>query len=124
MRDVKQKAQLIRTLQVVFAVLIVLLTLWLLYLRFTQGRAWPKWTGFDAVTTPTGDYYPAKTLWDLLELLVIPATLALGVGWFSRAQEKTSKEIALDRRQQATLEAYYDRMADLLLKENLGTLTE
>jgi uncharacterized protein YjbI with pentapeptide repeats len=71
-----------------------------------------------------------KTLWDWLELLVVPIVLALVAVWFS-AQERTEdrtaadkrtqidREIATDRLQDATLQAYYDKMTELLLKENL-----
>jgi uncharacterized protein YjbI with pentapeptide repeats len=71
-----------------------------------------------------------KTLWDWLELLVVPIVLALVAVWFS-AQERRDdrdaadkraqidREIATDRLQEAALQAYYDKMTELLLKENL-----
>lgn len=83
----------------------------------------------------------APTLWDWMDLLIIPVVLALGALWFNKAQKDTElniaeraraadreiaekartadREIAEARQRQATLEAYYDRMTDLLLMHNL-----
>ena len=71
-----------------------------------------------------------KTLWDWLELLVVPIVLALVAVWFSAQERKDDRqaaeqraqidrEIATDRLQDAALQAYYDRMTELLLKEEL-----
>jgi uncharacterized protein YjbI with pentapeptide repeats len=71
-----------------------------------------------------------KTLWDWLELLVVPIVLALVAVWFSTQERKDDREaadkraqidreIATDRLQEAALQAYYDKMTELLLKENL-----
>lgn len=71
-----------------------------------------------------------KTLWDWLELLVVPIVLALVAVWFSAQERKDDREsadkraqidreIATDRLQEVALQAYYDKMTELLLKENL-----
>jgi energy-coupling factor transporter transmembrane protein EcfT len=71
-----------------------------------------------------------KTLWDVLELLIIPLVLALGAIFFSWSQmnyelriaeqvRQTDREIAADSQREATLQNYLDKMADLLLKEHL-----
>lgn len=89
----------------------------------------PIWTGlgpYDGeVSGPR-----ARTLWDWMELLIVPVVLSIGVWWLNKsdkdtereiAQQKdtTEREIALERQWQATLEAYFDRMTDLLLHESL-----
>jgi len=111
------------------------------YLRFDKGLGWAAWTGFGAAITPDGTYYPAKTLWDLLELLIIPLALGAGAWWLEASEHKidrqlaqeraqtdheiaekraqTDREIALDHQRQVTLEAYYDRMTNLLLEKDL-----
>jgi len=111
------------------------------YLRFVMGVGWADWTGFGEYTDSAGEYHPAKTLWDWMELLVIPVVLAVGVWWLNRSEreneqkianqkrdedrdnaEKNRKEdraIADDRRNQATLEAYFDRMVELLVEHDL-----
>jgi uncharacterized protein YjbI with pentapeptide repeats len=78
-----------------------------------------------------------KTLWDYLELLIVPAALALGVFWLNRrqdirdqqAQEERSRsesaaqaaqveralEVENERAQDAALQAYLDRLTQLLV---------
>lgn len=74
--------------------------------------------------------FEAKTLWDWMELLIIPLLLGLGAVLLNRSERnsarlqaeersKLEREIATDRQQEAALQAYLDRMADLLLKEKL-----
>jgi uncharacterized protein YjbI with pentapeptide repeats len=76
-----------------------------------------------------------KTLWDWLQLLIIPAVLAGGALWFNRAEReaerriadersKAEREIADERLREATLQAYLDRMTDLLLDNELRTSEE
>jgi len=104
------------------------------------------WTGLGPYTPPTKDsnFQRARTLWDWLQLLIVPIMLAVGVFWLNqiqksrderiaeqraeseqRAAEKraqTEREIALDNQQQAALQAYFDKMSELLLHEHLGEL--
>jgi len=87
--------------------------------------------------------FSGKTLWDWMELLLIPMLLAAGAFSLNRSERvserrrieertkedrklaegraKLEREITTDRQQEAALQAYLDRMADLLLKENLRT---
>ena len=73
-----------------------------------------------------------KTLWDWLELLIIPGVLTFGLVWFDIAEnERTRKavakraEIELDvARQQSresALQMYLDKMSNLLLEHGLKT---
>lgn len=90
----------------------------LLFILIETVRA--KNTGFET-----------KTLWDWMELLIIPLFLAGGAFYLQRSERaverkaaddraKLERELATDRQQEAALQAYLDRMADLLLKEKLG----
>jgi len=76
---------------------------------------------------------PNKGLWDWLQLLIIPGILALGGFWLNRIQkdrdrkaEKAQVELERanreDNQREATLQAYIDKMSELLLKEHLGEL--
>jgi len=65
--------------------------------------------------------FETKTLWDWMELLIVPFVLAGGAIFLNRSEHKTEREIATDRQQEAALQAYLDRMAELLLRENLLT---
>lgn len=82
------------------------------------------------LTKNTG--FEKKTLWDWMELLVIPLVLVFGAFILNRSEReserqqaeeraKLEREIANDRQQEAALQAYFDRMSDLLLKEKLRT---
>lgn len=91
------------------------------------------WTG--VVDTGFGEYVPdpavkpdpvrAKTLWDWMDLLLVPLLLALGA-WLlnpsARAREHEAEErrieeqrwIELDRSRGAALQTYLDRMTELI----------
>jgi hypothetical protein len=104
---------------------------------------WFDWTGFNGfntvstahisggpsagVTTRTEEYQPGKTLWDWLQLLIIPLVLAVAALLFNLATTRTEQEIAtqryeqdksiaLDKQREDLLQTYLDRMSELLLK--------
>jgi hypothetical protein len=71
-----------------------------------------------------------KQFWDYLDLLIVPAALALGVYWLNRRQneraqqaEEAQQERALavesERAQDEALQAYLDQMAQLLIEHPL-----
>jgi uncharacterized protein YjbI with pentapeptide repeats len=82
----------------------------------------------------------SKKFWDFLELLIVPAALALGVYWLNRrqdernresdaarerereaaeeAQRKRELEVENQRAQDAALQAYLDQMGQLLLDQD------
>ncbi len=71
-----------------------------------------------------------KNLWDWLQLLIIPAVLAVGGYLFnyttSRNEQKTTqlrdqteRDISSDNQREAALQAYIDNMSALLLEKNL-----
>jgi hypothetical protein len=87
------------------------------------------WTGFRDYQPKPGTVERGKTLWDWLDLLIIPAVLALGALWVNRNAQKNEqrradrenqieRQIASERNQEAALQAYLDRMTDLLLRED------
>jgi uncharacterized protein YjbI with pentapeptide repeats len=84
-------------------VLVVALGRWIIN-RMINVPSWPLWMGFNK-----------HDLWDVLELLIIPAALALVAYFFRRAERNTDFEIAEEGRQEAALQTYFDRMAELLL---------
>jgi len=84
-------------------------------IAFSYTFSW-NWTGF-----------PAKNLWDWLQLLFVPTLLAIGGFWFNRIQKdreqegsdkraNTERAIAQDNQREVALQAYIDKMADLLEK--------
>jgi hypothetical protein len=81
-----------------------------------------------------GTGFAGKTLWDwlgLLGVLAIPVVVGFGVAWFTAQQAKVSDaanerqhetelQIATDNQREAALQAYIDKISELLLKEHLG----
>lgn len=65
--------------------------------------------------------FETKTLWDWMELLVIPLFLAIGAFFLNRSERAAEREIAKNRQQEDVLQSYLDRVAELLLKEKLLT---
>lgn len=90
--------------------------------------------------------FHGKTLWDWMELLIIPTFLAFAIFLLNKSQKETElliaeirryedreiaekkatldRELAKDKQQQETLEAYFDRMTSLLLDKNLRISNE
>jgi hypothetical protein len=116
----RQKRQKIKqygvTILVVSIILVVAIALIIIGYRF-------DWTGFN------GNNKSGKTLWDWLQLLAaltIPVVVGFGAVWFttkfSEQQSRTEHEIASDNQCETALQAYIDKMSELLLKEHLGEL--
>jgi hypothetical protein len=79
-----------------------------------------------------GTGFQGKTGWDWLQLLLIPAALALVALLFNQANTRTERgiaqrryeqdqQIALDKQREDLLQAYLDRMSELLLEKGLRT---
>lgn len=67
------------------------------------------------------EMYFHKSLWDWLDLFIIPLVLALGALWFNARSSQTEREIASERNQEAALQNYLDKMTELLLEKGLRT---
>jgi hypothetical protein len=76
-----------------------------------------KWTGFGQSTVDE-TVQPSKTLWDWLNLLIVPVVLALGGYLFNRSENLRTQKIADERRQDDILQAYLDGMSDLLISKD------
>ncbi len=94
------------------------------------------WTGLGPYNPPTKDnsFQRGKTLWDWLQLLIIPLVIAAGTLWFNARQSQTSfqvnekqhqtdLEIAADQQEETALKDYLDRMSELLLDKKLSDPT-
>ena len=86
------------------------------------------WTGFN------GNNKSGKTLWDWMQLLIVPVALALIAILFNLSTTRNEQKIAaqryendqqisLDKQKEDLLQTYLDRMSELLLKEQLGSST-
>ncbi len=105
-----------------------LIFIWAINQGYSDGNA--GWTGFGPSTTPSGGFAQGKQLWDWLELLIIPLFLVLAAFILvhsgreserrsTEARSKLERDLAVERQQEASLQSYLDRMAELLLKEKL-----
>jgi uncharacterized protein YjbI with pentapeptide repeats len=105
------------------------LTVWIVLAYRLRWR----WTGFAEVRTPRSgdeDVQPAKTLWDWLQLLVIPLALA-GLAFLlnqsqsdreqRREDERAAREriAATDAAREEALRGYLTQMSGLMLDRNL-----
>lgn len=61
----------------------------------------------------------SKSLWDWMELLIIPMVLALGAWWLRGEERKSEQRAALELDRRKLLETYFDRMQDLFLEHGL-----
>src|SRR6266699_3322697 len=82
------------------------------------------WTGFSSYTPPVKDsnFQRGKTLWDWLNLLgvfAIPAVVGLGAAWYTAQQGKVSDRENTDNQRETALQAYIDKMSELLLDKQL-----
>jgi uncharacterized protein YjbI with pentapeptide repeats len=109
---------------VVAVIVLLLVTFGLIYAGY---KVW-WWTGFGDYIGHVPARNRAKSLWDWLELLIVPLVLAAGAALFTwvtdrRAREieedrlKEQREIELDRSRDAALETYLRRVSSLLRSE-------
>ena len=83
-----------------------------------HGYSWP-WTGFGHYTKPDENFVPAKTLWDWLQLLLIPSFLAIGAWLIDGSRKRSERRLEADRQRQKTLDDYYTCLTELLLQGRL-----
>jgi hypothetical protein len=73
-----------------------------------------KWTGLVKNVN-----FHKRTLWDWLDLLIIPAVFAAGGLWFNQRQQARAEMSETQRAQDEALQAYLDKMSDLLIDKGL-----
>jgi uncharacterized protein YjbI with pentapeptide repeats len=59
-----------------------------------------------------------KTIWDWLQLLIVPIMLAIASFWFTVQQDARQERIEEQRAQDAALQAYLDKIGELMLRED------
>jgi hypothetical protein len=94
-----------------FIIIFLGLSSWLLYLRW-HGYIWLTWTGFEG-----------KTIWDFLELLIIPGSLAAVALILEKVERKADRENVKDTQQEAALQNYIDTMTRFILENRIKVST-
>lgn len=84
------------------------------------------WTGLGPYIGPPhskdSDFQRGKTLWDwlnLLGVLAIPVVVGIGAAWYTAQQGKVRDKEHIDNQREAALQAYIDKMSELMLHEGL-----
>lgn len=80
------------------------------------------WTGLGPYTSPhpyESNFQREKTLWDWMQLLIIPVVLAIAGYLFNLTTSRNEREITSDNQREAALQQYIDKMSELLLDRNL-----
>jgi len=62
--------------------------------------------------------FPRRTLWDWLDLLIVPFVLAIGGYLFTLSDSRRTRDQADHRREEEVLQAYLDQMRQLLLDKD------
>ena len=118
-------------LLVVLILLIVLVILSTDSLRRGVQQFWNDYSGFTSYTYLEAGYHQrSKTLWDLLDLAIIPFAVAVGLFWLNtradtrekqRAEQRERENQAReeDRFREDALQKYYDDMATLIIEKDL-----
>jgi len=90
----------------------------------------PEWTGIGAYrlqttvqtgtsTTTQTTTVRGKTLWDFLDLMIVPVVLAGIAIWFNKRMRDTEQRAMEERLQEDALQTYFDRMSELVLDHAL-----
>jgi len=64
-----------------------------------------------------------QTLFNWLQLVIIPVTLAVGAYLFSRVQSRSDQLIAANHEEELLLQGYMDAMSELILEKRLSSAT-
>lgn len=134
----------IPTIVLSITLLLIAIPLIVAFIEKSQTGVWPGWSGLgDYMSEPISvpidpsgaeefdvKFERSKTLWDWLDLMLIPAVISGGAIWIQRWVKKSSEERARKEREltreieeirfkENALQTYFDRMTSLLLENNL-----
>jgi len=102
-----------------FRVAVLLLVLAVLLVLALEGYKYP-WTGFAGSELHNGEHVLGKTLWDWLDLLIVPVVLAVGAFLLDGSRKRSEREVESDRQRQQTLDDYFAYVSELLLDNHLS----
>ena len=85
-----------------------------------HAMKWPDWMGFGERTykQPDGEVVvPSKSLWDWLQLLVVPAVLAIAALLYNQAQDNQNRKQAAVANQDTIFQSYLSQMSTLMVSK-------
>ena len=107
-------------ISIVAIVVIFLVCLLVGWLAWTVES--PPWLGFGPYEPHPGQvegYQPAKTFWNLLDLIIVPVVLAVTAFLLSQLEGTKRLEIERERQREEAMQAYLDRISKLVFENNL-----
>jgi hypothetical protein len=111
--------QRIRLLTIAIIVTLVGLAL-IFLLAILFPRVFPSWLGTSPLLNDQGEViYPGKSIWDLVQLLIVPLMLAVVAYMFNSTQAQRERELAERRNQEEVLETFIHNMSELILEHDL-----
>lgn len=72
-----------------------------------------------ATVTARNTGFEGKTLWDWMDLLIVPLVIAIGLWWLNRSEKQAEMARIRYRQQQDDLQTYISNMTKLLLEHKL-----
>ena len=94
----------------------------ILYWAFQPEKS-PEWTGFGSyVNQPDIERY--KTLWDWLDLIIIPVFIALFTWIYTEFEKDKNSKIEQENAREKTLDSFINTMTELLVKHDLAGTPE
>lgn len=90
---------------------------------FSESTA--PWVGIKSDPTPEPPksfvevrlYQQEKTLWDWLQLLLVPLAVVIVGSWFTVSESRRQEHIASERAQDASLQSFFTEIRNLILDE-------
>lgn len=110
-KEVIHKRRRVKIIQIVTILVVIIVATWFLLNIFNLN--WPSWTGFQQ-----------KTLWDWLELLIIPAVISFGAFLLNQNQKQRDQIKTEEITRENSLQQYLDKMTELLLDDQRGFSNE
>lgn len=80
----------------------------------------PEWTGFGTYTE-TENKTRYKTLWDWLDLIIIPASIGLFAWMYTEFEKDKNEKLEEEKTKSGILESFINTMTELLVQHNLAT---
>lgn len=107
-----------KKIRIIILIVLSLIILALIYWAILPEKS-PEWTGFGTYENIQGKIR-YKTLWDWLELIIIPISIGLFVWVFKEFEKEENKRAELEKSRDATLDSFMKIMSELLIQNDLA----